>query len=89
MTQLHEETLAMLRCPVDRSALRVAEPALVDRLNVAIVAGRLRNQAGQCIERRIDGGLVRDAGDLLYPIVDRIPVMLFDEAIPLAQLEEV
>jgi len=88
MTQLHETTLAMLRCPQDRTRLRAAEPALVARLNVAIAAGRLRNQAGQRVERRIDGGLVREAADLVYPIVDQIPVMLVDEAIPLAQLEE-
>ncbi len=87
MNQLHEQTLAMLRCPQDRSTLRAAEPALVARLNVAIAAHRLRNLAGTPVERPIDGGLVREAGDLLYPIVDQIPVMLCDEAIPLAQLE--
>lgn len=84
---LSDHTLAMLRCPNDRSTLRLAEPAVVTRLNVAIAAGRLRNQAGGQVERAIDGGLIRAAGDLLYPIVDHIPVMLFDEAIPLAQLE--
>jgi len=30
--------------------------------------------------------LLREAGDLLYPIVDQIPVMLYDEAIALDQL---
>lgn len=88
-TPLHAKTLAMLRCPQNRSTLRAAEPALVARLNVAIAAGRLRNQAGVRVERPIDGGLVRAAGDLVYPIVDQIPVMLCDEAIPLAQLEGV
>ncbi len=87
MTQLPEQTLAMLRCPNDRSTLRAAEPALVSRLNAAIAAQRLRNQAGEPVQRPIDGGLIRAAGDLVYPIVDQIPVMLYDEAIPLAQLE--
>jgi uncharacterized protein YbaR (Trm112 family) len=85
---LSDHTLAMLRCPNDRSTLRLAEAALVARLNVAIAANRLQNQAGEPVERPIDGGLIRAAGDLLYPIVDQIPVMLFDEAIPLAQLDE-
>lgn len=87
MKQLSEHTLAMLRCPNDRSTLRLAEPALLARVNVAIAAGRLRNQAGATVTRALGGGLVRAAGDLLYPIVDQIPVMLYDEAIPLAQLE--
>jgi len=77
----------MLRCPNDRSTLTAAEPELLARLNAAIAAKRLTNVAGQRVERPIDGGLVRAAGDLVYPIVDQIPVMLFDEAIPLAQLE--
>ena len=34
----------------------------------------------------IDGGLVRAAGDVLYPIVDQIPVLLVDESIALSQL---
>ena len=59
---MHDKTLAMLRCPNDRSTLAAAEPALVARLNAAIAAGRLRNQAGQRVERPIDGGLVRDGG---------------------------
>lgn len=82
-----EKTLAILRCPNDGSQLRLAEAALVSQLNAGINAGRLRNRSEKPVERIIDGGLIRNAGDLLYPIVDDIPVMLYDEAIPLAQLE--
>lgn len=77
----------MLRCPHDRSPLHAAEPALIARLNAAITTRQLRNQAGARVERPLDGGLIRAAGDLMYPIVDQIPVMLYDEAIPIAQLE--
>jgi uncharacterized protein YbaR (Trm112 family) len=87
MTQLSAHSLAMLRCPQDRSALTAAEPALLARLNAAIAANGLTNLAGKPVERPLDGALVRAAGDLAYPIVDQIPVMLHDEAIPLAQLE--
>jgi uncharacterized protein YbaR (Trm112 family) len=83
---LSNETLAILCCPKDHSRLRLAEPKLVAQLNAAISAGQLRNRANKPIEHQIDGGLIRAAGDLLYPIVDRIPVMLYDEAIALDQL---
>jgi uncharacterized protein YbaR (Trm112 family) len=86
---ISHKTLAILRCPDDRSELHPADAALVARLNDAIVARRLKDRAGNAIERTIDGGLIRAAGDLLYPIVDEIPVMLQDEAIPLAQLESI
>jgi len=85
---IHETTLAMLRCPSDGSALRLAEAALVAQLNALISAGRLRNQADQRCDHALDGGLVREAGDLLYPIINQIPVMLADEAIPLEQLDD-
>jgi uncharacterized protein YbaR (Trm112 family) len=85
---MRNQMLAILRCPVDQSKLCEAEAGLVARLNAAIRAKRLRNHAGQVVEYSIEGGLVRAAGDLLYPIVDQIPVMLHDEAIPLDQLNE-
>ena len=85
-TEMRNELLAILRCPDDRSKLSEAEAGLVSRLNAAISARHLRNRAGQIVEYSLEGGLVRAAGDLLYPIVDQIPVMLHGEAIPLAQL---
>lgn len=84
---MNDELLAILRCPEDHSLLSQAEAPLVSRLNAAIQEGRLVNRAGQRVERPIEGGLVRAAGDVLYPIVDQIPIMLQDEAIALAQLD--
>lgn len=85
---MNDPLLEILRCPDDHSMLSPAEPELVSRLNEAIRAGQLRNQSGQRVGRMLEGGLVRQAGDLLYPIVDQIPIMLHDEAIPLAQLDQ-
>ena len=86
-SNVNDQLLAILRCPEDHSRLSPADAGLVLRLNAAIRAGRLRNQSGQSVDRAVDGGLVRAAGDLLYPIVDQIPVLLRDEAIRLDQLE--
>jgi uncharacterized protein YbaR (Trm112 family) len=83
---MRNQILAILRCPVDHSPLSEADAALVARLNAAIRAKRLRNQVGHVVEYSIEGGLIRARGDLLYPIVDQIPVLLHDEAIPLDQL---
>jgi uncharacterized protein YbaR (Trm112 family) len=35
----------------------------------------------------LDGGLLKASGDVIYPIVDGIPVLVRDEAIPLDQLK--
>jgi uncharacterized protein YbaR (Trm112 family) len=78
------DLLNMLRCPDDRSPLVEAETAVVARLNADVAAGKLRNRGGDVVAQPLDGGLVRSDGRYLYPIVDGIPVLLVDEAIPLA-----
>jgi uncharacterized protein YbaR (Trm112 family) len=83
---LRAEVLATLCCPEDRSALALADDSLITEINTVIRGGRLRNRAGQVVERPLDGGLLRAGGDLMYPIIDGIPVLVRDEAIPLDQL---
>jgi uncharacterized protein YbaR (Trm112 family) len=81
-----DQLVEMLRCPQDRSRLSRAGDELLSRINQAIAAGSLANRGGQRLEKPIDGGLVREAGDLVYPIVDDIPLMLPDEAIEMAKV---
>lgn len=83
---LADHLLEILRCPDNRTRLREADAALVDRLNRLVAAGQLANIAGERVERPLDGGLVREAGDRLYPIIDHIPVLLPDEAIDVTRL---
>lgn len=78
--------LEILVCPEDHSSLSEADEALVARLNEAIAAGKIVNRGGEAVKSAIDGGLVRQEEDLLYPIVDGIPVLLVDEAIALDQV---
>jgi uncharacterized protein YbaR (Trm112 family) len=63
-----------------------ASPSLVELINDSVRRGHLFNQAGNRIDRTIEGGFVRAAGDLLYAVVDSIPVLLRDEAISLSQV---
>ena len=83
---LKPEVLAILCCPEDRSALAPASESLVGEINSMIRSGRLRNRAGRAIEQPIDGGLTRAAGDVMYPILDGIPVLVKEEAISLEEL---
>jgi uncharacterized protein YbaR (Trm112 family) len=86
MTQ--DALLTILRCPEDHSLLSSADQLLISQVNERIASGRLQNRAGRRVEKPIDGGLIRAAGDVLYPIVDQIPVMLAEEAIPLNLLKD-
>ena len=77
------ELLKILCCPETHQEVRMAEPAVVDGLNQQIAAGALKNRAGQLVQERIEGGLIRADGKVLYAIRRNIPVMLVDEGIPL------
>jgi uncharacterized protein YbaR (Trm112 family) len=83
---LSAELLKFVRCPEDGSELTVAGEGLVRQVNAAIRAGRLTTRAGRTLEEEIGGGLIRAKGDVLYPILHGIPVLLRDEAIVLEQL---
>ena len=78
------ELLRILCCPETHQALRKADSALVEKLNQQIAAGSLLNRSGQPVKEKMDGGLVRSDGKVLYPVHQDIPLMLKDEAIPLA-----
>jgi uncharacterized protein YbaR (Trm112 family) len=80
---INPQLLAILVCPETQAPLRVADAALIARLNRFAAEGRLKNRVGRLVEGPIDGGLIRQDGRLLFPIVDGLPVMLIDEAIPL------
>ncbi len=78
------ELLKILCCPETHQPLKPADPALVQKLNELIQAGQLQNRAGKAITQPCDGGLVRQDGQVLYPIRQNIPILLINEAIPLA-----
>ena len=83
---LSPEFVKSTRCLHTGSPLRLAEPSLVARLNRAIVKGDLRNKLGELITRSLDAALINEVGDLVYPVIDDIPVLLRDEAIDVGQL---
>jgi uncharacterized protein YbaR (Trm112 family) len=78
-----QQLLDILVCPETKQALHMADPEVLQRLNDAIGRGSVVNRGGRKLEATVSEGLVREAGDLLYPIRDDIPIMLVDEAIPL------
>jgi len=73
---LDPEFVKILVCPDDRTPVRVASEQEITDLNQKIVGGRKVND-------KLDGGLIREAGDRLYPVRKDIPVMLIEEAIQL------
>jgi len=78
--------LKILCCPETHQDIRVAEDALVAKLNRHITAGTFRNRSGQLVNEPMDAGLIRADGKLLYPVRQNIPVMLIAEAISVSEI---
>jgi len=76
--------LEILCCPETRQQLALAPPSALEQMNRQIAGGRLKNRGGHAVTGKIDGGLVRADGKYLYPLRQNIPILLVDEAIPLA-----
>jgi len=85
--ELDKDLLDILACPETKEPVHVADADLVARVNAAIEAGRVTSRDGRAVERIMDQGLVRQDGQVLYPVRGGIPIMLIDESILLAQLE--
>jgi len=77
------ELLEILVCPETHQPLKLAEESQIADLNTRREAGNLVNVGGDKVEEAFEGGLIREDGNILYPIREGIPVMLIDEGIPL------
>ena len=78
---LDPEFVKILVCPDNRTPVRIASEQEITNLNQKIQEGSLQNIGGRKVNDKLDGGLIREAGDRLYPVRKNIPVMLVEEAI--------
>ena len=81
---VEKDLLDILVCPDDLTPVRLATAAELAALNARIAAGQVKNRGGQAVTTAVKEGLVRADGKYLYVVDDDIPVMLIDEALPLA-----
>ena len=80
---LDPEFVKILVCPDNRTPVRIASEQEITNLNQKIEECSLKNIGGRKVNDKLDGGLIREAGDRLYPVRKNIPVMLVEEAIKL------
>lgn len=78
------ELLKILCCPETKQPLKEADELQIKELNEKISAGNLKNKAGEILTEELDGGLIREDGQVIFPIRQEIPVLLVDESIILS-----
>jgi uncharacterized protein YbaR (Trm112 family) len=79
----HPELIEILCCPETHQKIALADAATIQAVNDRIAAGQTQNRAGKKVEQKLEEGLIREDGKVLYPIRNGIPVMLIDEGISL------
>ena len=82
---IDQNLLDILVCPETKQSLRVADAGVLEKLNESITAGSVTNRGGEAVTVEVSEALIREDGDVLYPVRDDIPIMLIDESIPLPQ----
>lgn len=78
---IDKELLNILACPETQQDLAMADEATVAKINAAVKQGKLVNRAGAKVAEAIDEGLIREDGEVLYPVRGQIPVLLVEEGI--------
>ena len=82
---LDSKLIDMLRCPVDGSNLQLITEDLVQRINLALESGDLRDRLDQRINAPLDAGLLNGQANRVYPIRGGIPSLVAGEAIDLPE----
>lgn len=78
---IDKDLLEILACPETHQSLSQAGQDLLKKVNDWIASGNATNKGGKKVEEALAGGLVREDGQVVYPIRDGIPVLLIDEAL--------
>lgn len=85
---LDKRLLDILCCPATKQSVALLSAAQLQALNRTVDAGRLTSQDGAAVRKSYAAGLVTRDGRTIYRVDDGIPVMLADQAVSAAQVED-
>lgn len=80
--------LDILCCPVTRLPLQRMPVHRAERIGMLIAERKVLNRGGQAVEGPVSEWLMTRDGKLAYPMRDGIPVLIEDEAVELAKLND-
>jgi len=82
---LEPDFVAILRCVESGSELSLLDGDALHKLNTAITAGKVTTQVGHQLERPLEAALINSDATWAYQVLDGIPVLLAEQAIPYQQ----
>lgn len=84
---MNGQFLAILRCPIEKTKLTLANTDLIDRVNRSATEGKLCYEGGSTVEDAFDELLINEASSFAYGVRDDIPSLCKELGIPLNQLD--
>ncbi len=78
---IDHELLEIICCPDTHQDLSIVSTNQLSVLNSFQKKGDLTNREGNVVEYSLSGGLIREDGEVIYPVREGIPVLLSEEAI--------
>lgn len=81
-----KDLVDILCCPVTKVPVRLASPEELAALNAAIASGSALHADGTKVEGALEEALITEDKVSIYKVLDSIPIMLKDQAIPVAGL---
>lgn len=85
---MDKRLLELLCCPVTKRPLRPISREQLRAVNTAIGAGSAVKVGGEALAEALADALIREDGQVIYPIDDGIPVLLAEEAIGTTQFND-
>ena len=85
---MDKRLLDILCCPVSKRPMKPIGREQLRMVNAAIQAGGVLKVTGEARTVVLDDALIREDGQVIYPVDDGIPVMLSDEAIGTTQFDD-
>jgi uncharacterized protein YbaR (Trm112 family) len=83
---IDRKLLDILRCPISKQSLRLADKQSLAKINAHIARGDIHSLDGTRITESWDAALITVNGTTAYPIKNGWPVMLVDKSLALDQL---
>ncbi len=78
---IDKELLDILVCPETKQPVKLASDKDLQNINERISSSMLTNRAGDKVTEKLEAGLLREDGKIIYPIRNGIPAMLSEEGI--------
>ncbi len=81
---LNDEILKVLACPETLQALHLMLGQELADLNQRIELEDIKTGSGEIFRTPLDGALIREDRQAVYPIIDGIPILLAESALVLS-----